>query len=37
MSSTVPVVGHARGLSASSIGLVLGAFAVAATVVRVAI
>lgn len=33
----VPVVGHARGLSASSIGLVLGAFAVAATAVRLAI
>jgi MFS family permease len=33
----VPVVGHARGLSASSIGLVLGSFAVAATVVRLAI
>ena len=36
-SFTVPVVGHARELSASSIGLVLGSFAVAATVVRVAI
>ncbi|MES2959029.1 MAG: MFS transporter [Pseudomonadota bacterium] len=36
-SFTVPVVGHARGLSASAIGLVLGAFAVAATVVRIAI
>jgi MFS family permease len=34
---TVPVVGHARELSASAIGLVLGAFAVAATLVRVAI
>ncbi len=33
----VPVVGHARGLSAASIGLVLGSFAVAATVVRLAI
>jgi MFS family permease len=33
----VPVVGNAKGLSASSIGLVLGAFAVAATLVRVAI
>jgi MFS family permease len=33
----VPVVGHARGLSASSIGLVLGSFAVAATLVRLAI
>jgi len=30
----VPVVGHAQGLSASSIGLVLGSFATAATVVR---
>jgi MFS family permease len=33
----VPVVGHAKALSASSIGLVLGSFAVAATVVRLAI
>lgn len=33
----VPVIGHARGLSASSIGLVLGSFAAAATVVRLAI
>ena len=33
----VPVVGHAQGLSASGIGLVLGSFAVAATVVRLAI
>lgn len=33
----VPVVGYAKGLSASSIGLVLGAFAVAATIVRLAI
>ena len=33
----VPVVGHAKELSASSIGLVLGSFAVAATVVRLAI
>jgi predicted MFS family arabinose efflux permease len=33
----VPVVGNAKGLSASSIGLVLGAFAVAATVVRLAL
>ena len=33
----VPVIGHGRGLSASEIGLVLGAFAVAATVVRLAI
>ncbi|MFG6468958.1 MFS transporter [Roseateles sp. BYS87W] len=36
-SFVVPVVGHARGLSAASIGLVLGSFAVAATVVRLAI
>lgn len=36
-SFVVPVVGHARQLSASSIGLVLGSFAVAATVVRLAI
>ncbi|WP_397532410.1 MFS transporter [Roseateles sp.] len=36
-SFVVPVLGHARGLSASSIGLVLGAFAVAATLVRLAI
>jgi len=36
-SFVVPVVGHARGLSASSIGLVLGSFAAAATVVRLAI
>jgi len=36
-SFVVPVVGHARGLSASSIGLVLGSFATAATVVRLAI
>jgi MFS family permease len=34
---TVPVVGHARELSASAIGLVLGAFSVAATLVRLAI
>lgn len=34
---TVPVVGHARELSASAIGLVLGAFAVASTVVRLLI
>lgn len=33
----VPVLGHARGYSASAIGLVLGAFAVAATLVRLAI
>ncbi len=36
-SFTVPVVGHARDLSASAIGLVLSSFAVAATGVRVAI
>jgi MFS family permease len=36
-SFVVPVVGHARGLSASSIGIVLGSFAVAATAVRLAI
>lgn len=36
-SFVVPVVGHARGLSAASIGLVLGSFATAATVVRLAI
>lgn len=36
-SFVVPVVGHAKGLSASEIGLVLGAFAVAATFVRLAI
>lgn len=36
-SFVVPVVGHARGLSASSIGLVLGSFALATTVVRLAI
>ena len=34
---TVPVVGHARELSASAIGLVLSSFAVAATLVRLAI
>ena len=36
-SFTVPVVGHARGLSASAIGLVLSSFAAAATAVRLAI
>lgn len=36
-SFVVPVIGHAKGLSASSIGLVLAAFAVAACVVRLAI
>jgi predicted MFS family arabinose efflux permease len=34
---TVPVVGHAREMSASAIGLVLSSFAVASTLVRVAI
>lgn len=33
----VPVIGHARGLSASEIGLVMGAFAVAASAVRLVI
>lgn len=33
----VPVVGHAKDLGASSIGLVLGSFAIAATLVRLAI
>lgn len=33
----VPVLGHARGLSASAIGLVLGAFALAVLVVRLAL
>ncbi len=36
-SFTVPVVGHARELSASAIGLVLSSFAIASTAVRVAI
>lgn len=36
-SFVVPVVGHAKGLIASGIGLVLGSFAVAATCVRLAI
>ena len=36
-SFVVPVVGHAKGLSAASIGLVLGSFATAATLVRLAI
>lgn len=36
-SFAVPVLGHARGQSASSIGLILGSFAVAATLVRLAI
>jgi predicted MFS family arabinose efflux permease len=33
-SFTVPLLGHARGYSASTIGFILGAFALAATVVR---
>lgn len=33
----VPVIGHAKGLSASQIGLVLGSFAVAASAVRLGI
>ena len=33
----VPLLGHERGLSASSIGVVLGAFALAATAVRLAL
>lgn len=36
-SFAVPVIGHARGLSASAIGLVLGSFALAATLVRLGI
>ena len=32
----VPVLGHERGLSASVIGAILGAFAIAATLIRVA-
>lgn len=36
-SFTVPVVGHARELSASAIGLVLSSFAIASTAVRVVI
>jgi MFS family permease len=36
-SFAVPVLGHARNMSASAIGLVLGSFAVAATLVRLAI
>lgn len=36
-SFAIPVLGHLRGLSASSIGAVLGSFAVAATVVRLGI
>jgi MFS family permease len=33
----VPVLGHERGLSASVIGTILGAFAIAATLVRIAL
>jgi MFS family permease len=36
-SFVVPVLGHARGLSASAIGVVLGAFALAVLGVRIAI
>ncbi|MCV2357556.1 MFS transporter [Paucibacter sp. TC2R-5] len=36
-SFVVPVIGHAKGLSASSIGFVLASFAVAAMAVRLAI
>jgi MFS family permease len=36
-SFVVPVIGHAKALSASGIGLVLGSFAAAATLVRLAI
>jgi len=36
-SFVVPVIGHAKGLSASGIGLVLGSFAAAATGVRLGI
>lgn len=36
-SFVVPVLGHERDLSASAIGLILGGFAVAATLVRLAI
>lgn len=36
-SFAVPVLGHARAYSASAIGLILGAFAVAATLVRLGI
>ena len=36
-SFAVPVLGHVRGLSASAIGVVLGSFAVAATLVRLGI
>ena len=31
----VPILGHERGLSASAIGFILGAFAIAATVIRI--
>lgn len=33
----VPVLGHERGLSASTIGIILGAFAIAAAMVRIVI
>ena len=33
----VPILGHERGLSASAIGTILGAFAVAAALVRIAV
>lgn len=33
----VPIIGHERGLSASTIGMILGSFAVAATLIRVLI
>lgn len=36
-SLVAPVLGHARGYSASAIGLILGSFAVAATLVRLVI
>lgn len=36
-SFVVPIVGHGRELSATSIGLILGAFATAATLVRLAL
>ncbi len=36
-SFAVPVLGHARGFSASTIGLVLGAFTLAVTAVRVVV
>src|SRR5690606_29004301 len=33
----VPILGHERGYSASSIGMILGAFAIAATAIRLLI